>query len=493
MLFDHKYVMRFIYAFLLLFIFFDFAYSGLQYSRATLDGDIMESVVPAPSMYELMDDPFGVETIAEKNYHHSPNRFFAHWIFQKAFRGLPIALQTIFDPVESVYAACAVSKLFMHIMLIILIYIAITGRVNFFRKDFLIVAAVLTPLFQANGFVRKIGIIDPSITYSFFYALPAIYIIIYFLPLILEFYHGKKLKLNWFTGVVWILLAVLACFSGALNPAIALIVTLMLISTCLYQNWKKNPDESIGKRIILSIKQIPKKYYFYLVPISLISLYVLYLGTFSNTAVEMTGDKTTWDLYKLLPRGFYDCFISFPWLLLSGIVLINYTLIGMKFKNTAESKPLFNALIWVLVFSTIYVLLLPLGGYRIHRPFIIRYDTILPITLMFFFLIGSSTLFLVKQLSGKFRIYHIAFMVIILLMFSFADRSRGRFNECEKASLEFIAESKEDVIPLTNNCSVVSWGPFYTPEECWDRGKLLYIWRITDKPKVFYNMPEYKE
>ena len=56
-----------------------------------------------------------------------------------------------------------------------------------------------------------------------------------------------------------------------------------------------------------------------------------------------------------------------------------------------------------------------------------------------------------------------------------------------------ISNSKEDVIVLENDCSVVGWFPIYTPEESKDYGELLYLWNITDKPKLYYNRPQTNE
>jgi hypothetical protein len=67
------------------------------------------------------------------------------------------------------------------------------------------------------------------------------------------------------------------------------------------------------------------------------------------------------------------------------------------------------------------------------------------------------------------------------------------FNECERASLYIISNSKEDIVILDNDCSVVGWHPLYTPEESIYYGKLLYLWNITDEVKLYYNCPQLTE
>jgi hypothetical protein len=49
------------------------------------------------------------------------------------------------------------------------------------KLDFLFAAILITPLFQTNGYRSYMGIIDPATTYTFFYALPTILILIYLL------------------------------------------------------------------------------------------------------------------------------------------------------------------------------------------------------------------------------------------------------------------------------------------------------------------------
>jgi hypothetical protein len=78
---------------------------------------------------------------------------------------------------------------------------------------------------------------------------------------------------------------------------------------------------------------------------------------------------------------------------------------------------------------------------------------------------------------------------LILLFFIYKDKIYI-FNECEKASLYTIANSTGDVVILDNDCSVVGWGAIYTPEGSKDYAELLYLWNITDKPKLYYNRPQ---
>jgi hypothetical protein len=83
---------------------------------------------------------------------------------------------------------------------------------------------------------------------------------------------------------------------------------------------------------------------------------------------------------------------------------------------------------------------------------------------------------------------YVSVFFLILLFFVIRNKTYV-FNECEKSSLYIIANSKEDIVILDNNCSAVGWEPIYTPEESKNYGELLYLWKITDKPKLYYNLP----
>ena len=458
----------------------------MQYKNFTLDGDFAESVIPKPYLNDLMADPLGIKAVTEQERHFASNRFFSHWIFMKTFRTLPLALQSITNPIDSVYLACAICKIAMHISLLILLTIIITGETKFFKRKFILVAAFLSPFFQGNGFVRKMGLIDPSMTYSFFYAMPAIFLLLYFLPLILELFHGKSFKMNWFTIILWILLAFLICFSGPLNPGVVLIVSMILLLYKFIQNFTAFNKISFLSRCYKSVVYIPKKYYLYLIPISLLALYSLYVGSFNSAGT--IADVSVLELYKKLPRGIFKIFTSTPWVIIILLLLFNYLIIGLKYKDDSDKRKLFLLLKFVLIFSIIYILLLPLGGYREYRPYILRYDTIIPITLFAFILIGATTLFLLKKNIFRLKLLYPSIIVIILAIFVFNDKIIIH-NICEKESMKYIAQWEDDVVMLTNNCAVISWIPYYTPEEGYYFGELLYLWRITDRPKLYYNQP----
>jgi len=108
-----------------------------------------------------------------------------------------------------------------------------------------------------------------------------------------------------------------------------------------------------------------------------------------------------WDLYLRLPIGIYYLLtqkLGFPILLL--ILAINSLIIRYKI-NTPEGKTILKLFKWIGLFALIYILFLPFGGYRDYRPNILRYDTILPITISLVFIFAKTTIFILRHYPIK--------------------------------------------------------------------------------------------
>jgi hypothetical protein len=130
-----------------------------------------------------------------------------------------------------------------------------------------------------------------------------------------------------------------------------------------------------------------------------------------------------------MPQGIAILFhgLSLP-LLLSAIFLNG--IIIRKWFNSGNGKRILQLYKWVGIFAVLYILLLPFGGYRIYRPYIIRYDTVIPVTIALLFIYGLSTLFLMKSLASKTRYVYISGVIVFLLIFKIADKPAD--NSCEK-------------------------------------------------------------
>ena len=296
-----KYIVIISYIVLLLFLLFDLSNSFRQYYVGDLDGDIAESVLPYPNIQKTFDDPTGIKTIVNNDKHLGTNRFFSHYFLHKTFREVPLLLQKFCSPIDSVYYTSAIAKLFMHISILFLLSIIISGRINIFSLKFVATAAFLTPFFQGNGrlLAREMGIIDVT-SYSFFYAAPLIFLLLYYIPLLLEFLHDRKITMNWILVILWAIFAIIACFSGPLIPPTILIINTILCIYFFLKNWKQNGN----KNIVKTLKSIPKRIYLFVIPISFLALYSIFLGTYINAYEDIRPSLK--ELYVILPQGIFQ-------------------------------------------------------------------------------------------------------------------------------------------------------------------------------------------
>ena len=478
-------IKRLIYIILLILLIADLSYSFMQHLGQPLDGDMAWNLIPANDVKPILESPFGLKAIRENITYANPNRFFCHWIYREYLLNMPILIQKFVEPIDSVYLACAISKIIIQILLIMLLSTAITGSINMLKLEFMIAAVLVTPFFQTNGYRSYMGIIDPSTTYTFFYALPCAILLLYLIPFIKQFYHEKEIKVQLVLKILWLPLAFVVCLSGPLNPGSILIFSLLVFVPRLIKNFIQSNQKGFIKRVSNTIKMIPKNYWFFLVPVSLLSLYSLYLGRYNSIAIS--NQIPLAKMYLKIPEGIYYQFtqkLGFPILFI--ILTINTIIISKKYKDD-EGKKILNLFKWVGIFSLCYILLLPLGGYRTYRPYIMRYDTIMPITLSLIFIFGISTLFLIKNMSGKQKMWYIPIIIGVLFIFTNSDEPKFNKNECERNALKEIADSKKNIVALKQDCSVVAWDKYDSPEKSELNAQLLTIWRITDEKKYYYN------
>jgi len=476
---------RLIYIFLFLLLIADLSYSFKQHLSQPLDGDMAWNLIPANDVKPILESPFGFKALRENITYANPNRFFCHWIFREYLLSMPILIQEFSEPIDSVYLACAISKTIIQILLIFLLGMSITGSTKILKLDFMIVAVLVTPFFQTNGYRSYMGIIDPSTTYTFFYALPCAILLLYLIPFIRQFYFDEKIKNQLFTRLFWISLAFVVCLSGPLNPGIVLIFSLLIILPKLIKFYFLSNQRGFLLRVSDIISRIPKNYWYCLIPISLLSLYSLYLGRYNSITISTQIPLA--NMYLKIPEGIYYQFTQkFGFPILFIILAINTLIIHKKYNDT-EGKKILKIFKWIGIFSFCYILLLPLGGYRTYRPLIMRYDTIMPITLSLIFIFGISTLFLIKNMSGKQKMWYIPIIIGVLFIFANSDEPEFDKNECERSALQEIVNSKENIVALEHDCSVVAWEKYDKPEESELNAQLLTKWRVTDEKKYYYN------
>ncbi|MBL0258159.1 MAG: hypothetical protein IPQ03_11820 [Bacteroidetes bacterium] len=196
--------------------------------------------------------------------------------------------------------------------------------------NFVIASVLVFPLFQTNGYQGYMGIIDMSPTYTFFYALPFLMLLTYSIPLLVESRSSTKPEFRILLRILFIPIGLVCSLSGPLNPGIILIGTVLLYLKYIRKGYLKSALQGPLKRMVDGVREIPTHFWFYLIPISLFSLYSLYIGSYNsnNQALPLT------DLYSNLPAGIYFQFtqkLGMPILLIS--ILLNIILLKRENKN----------------------------------------------------------------------------------------------------------------------------------------------------------------
>lgn len=463
---------------LIIFILADLTFSFLQYYQTPLFGDIQGGVLPEPAVQKVLDDPLGFSAIQTGEKHVNPNRFFSHYLLMTYFRKIPLFLQNFTSPINSVYLSSAIAKLIVQIIFIYCIASLITNKYNPFNRKFIVASAILTPLFQSHGFWSTMGIIDKSIAYTFFYGIPIVFTMLFLLPILLNITYNRTIPF-----VIYFLLfpfIIILPLSGPLIPGILIIMTSLIIAfRCLTYARQCNGNFNC------LLKHIPKSVYLLLLPVTIWSIYSLYLGTYDSNIFEDT--ISIWQRYLRLPNGLYrEIFHALGVPLMLTIIGINIYL-SKKLNPVSERAVFLASFKWIIFFSIIYIFLLPLGGYRPYRPYIIRHDTIIPVTTVFIFFFGASSFNLLQSLQNKSKRNYLVLLICVLLTFSIADMKGFGRNKCERQALNKIAQSKEKIVAIPKDCFVLSWANNSIPQNNRMRGELLYYWNITPEVKLFYN------
>lgn len=469
---------------LILFLCLDIAYSFCQHFHVALDGDLPNIILPAKQYQPLMDDPLGLSVLLENESYASPNRFFAHWFTAEYFKNIPHLLQKIVSPIDSVYLASAIIKTFIQFLLIGILSIFITNKNKITDKSFLIVAILLTPLFQTSGYYQYMGVIDKATTYTLFYAFPISLLLLFFLPFYKKLYSNINIELSWWRKIMLFFLAIYLSLNGPLIPPIVILTIGLIFSFQIFQIYKKEREKSIVGIGKMFLKRIGKETLFFFLVFCFFSMYSFYIGL--NTSEGLNDSISIMERYQKVPMGIFNMLtqkLGFPILIL--IILINLFLMK-KQSESVERKKIFIFLQCLSVFAMVYILLLPLGGYREYRPNIIRRDTFLPVTLLLFYTFGMTSFYLIQHLLPKYRKWYVVGLFIVGFNFMIVDLPDFQNNKCERDALEKISNTPKGIIQLENDCLIMTWIKVKDPEFTETNSQVLQMWNIIEKPTLYY-------
>ena len=430
-----------------------------------------------------MSDPFGISALKGDIY-PGTNRFFAHWTMATYYKIAPFICQWVINPIDSIYLSNTIAKTGFQILIILLLSFYITQTWRIFSKEFLISAVLITPLFQTWGFNSYIGIIDKSITYTFFYAIPLAFLMIFFLPFYYANAQKRKIKLNKWLIILLVPFVIFLSLNGPLIPAVVLIICPIILLYRFRSNYIASNQENKWARIVESIYQIDRIELVFFSLFTLTSLYSIYIGQFN--AENFNNVVPLLERYKLLIKGFYIQYTrSAGSIILIFIIAVNTLIIWLQ-KPNDETRRILKILRWIVILTSIYTILLPLGGYRVYRPFIIRWDSYMPVNLCLFYFYGLTSLYLINNIKPKFKVVYITAIAMFLIVFTVVDKTDYYSSWCEKESLNFLANSPDKVVLINSDCSIMAWGKITNPDDSrFNTQYLKYIGVLKDD-KLYY-------
>ena len=196
--------------------------------------------------------------------------------------------------------------------------------------------------------------------------------------------------------------------------------------------------------------------------------------------------------YLGLPKGLFYQLTSKPgYLFLFLFMALNVFIISRQEKS-AQRDWVLEVFKWVFILSAVYILLLPLGGYKHYRPHTIRRDTFGPVILALVFFYALSTYFIIKQVHMRYKLAWYVILSVFILIFMRADITPLNRSDCEREALKTLSLSKEEVTWLKDDCTVLGWGVITDYGSSGLNAEMLEFWRITKGKKLYYQGSDQK-
>lgn len=488
---------RYLTALLVFFVGLDLALTFWQNYQLPLDGDLVAIVLPAPWYQTVLHDPFGWAVLTKHASYSATNRFFAHATMGLYWKSVPALLQRagLASSIDSLYAASALFATAVQALLIFMLACYIRrGSGEPARGGagggFWLAAALVAPLFQTTGFYTQMGVTDHAVTYTFFYALPMALLLVLLWPFYRAACWQQPLRMSAGRALLLVGLMVVVAFNG---PVATASVAVVLAGIAAHWAWVRRPAGRRGPAAAAPSgldggvgSWLSKPALALLAVLAALCLYSLYIGRANS---ENTHDHTLRQLYELLPQGIWKYFTWQPALpVLVGLLPLNTWLVRRLGPAAPTSRRVLLLVRWAGVFAGAYLLLLPLGGYRSYRPWLLRNDSILPVVLGLMFAYGLSTYYLLGQLRGRPRSLYLGLVGLVSLFFTLADLrpTLPETNGCQRWSLDQLARAPEPVVQLGPYCNVLSWTPITEPQQSALNAEMLRYWGVTTEQKLYF-------
>ncbi|MCU0417538.1 MAG: hypothetical protein MUE33_10185 [Cytophagaceae bacterium] len=459
----------------------ELVYATVQYSRTKVDGDFAAIVLPAPWYAQVLEDPIGTSALLEKERYGGTNRFTAHVIMRTYFYHVPIVLQQVVSPIESVYLSITLAKLGIHILFLSLIGFYAASFIGLTFRHWLLALLFVSPFLIAHGpFIDFYSFLDKTITYAMFYTLPMCGILLYYAPIFYQVFI-KKSTVHPVYLMLYIPISFFMVSFGPLAAPLILLINGLIGGLVLYTFLTATSPLASFTRWIQE-----QGILFVLLFVGvLFSIYSMYLGTFNIENESCTIPII--DRYISLMKGIYYSLFSFRHggVFLLGLGIWGGTIVGKPFIQ----KEYRLLLLFVSFLLIGYTVLLPFGGCRIYRPFILRRDTFLPILTLLLFLTSVSALHIFHQENRKrFYLFFLPWLALSVFFWKM-ERMPESYddNTLEKKNLYQLQRSTEDCTTLNEAMSIFSWNNYSDCGESYINSALLVHYNIIDRYRLYKN------
>ncbi len=468
-----------------IFIITDLIISYNRYESLVLDGDIIPIILPSSWYQDVLNDPMGIKPITEGKCYAGTNRYFAHASMIVWFKGF-YSLYSPFwkDKVACIYSLQALFNTLVHLALLLLLSVYVCGHFRFWQYDFLRIAAFITPFFMIYPLGEILGLVMWSVTYSFFYSLPIAVFMFFFLPYYLAFLHEKPLReyMGIFGFGVRLFLVFYLSFSGVILQPISMMVSaLIVLLKCREIIREKNWERSIANSL-RAFLSAGKEYNLILPLFIILNLYSFYVGTFN---IENGEPVSLAFRYLALLKGVYTqwTYSAVYWYIL-GLLAISFFMIKKVYPDFREHK-IYHFLRWGIIILGIYLLLLPLGGYRSYRMYILRFDTMMPANIFIVWLCAYIVHFLWDKLPPKLTLMYWIPVLTILGIFYFSESLENHYNDCQRTNFYQLVNEKQELIILNKDCPILAWEAINKEFDVNLLNQMLLEWKMIDSPKKF--------
>lgn len=449
----------------LVILLIDVGVSSLQYYNTSIDPDLARIALPYSHYKKVLDDPTGLKTVSIGIPEAGTGRFFAHYTIFQYYRYVPLWLQNFTDAVNSIYLSNTIFMLLVQLLTLYLLALFATNEINPFKTKNLLCYVILTPLFvYSNENYNVIGLLSRAPAYIFFYLWPQLILFALYIPFFNYLFSENPKGFSLGEGGIMLVVFTYSIFSGNVITPVVMFWSFVIIVAMWYKH---------SGRL--------KNFFapFFILAISIVfAVYGFFLSKY-NAEFEFNEQfLSVADRYVKLIKGIVISLFYYY----GYSVLLLLTLLNLYYIYKFDMSGYWNKYKWFLlsavVFCGVYIILLPLGGYRPYRPYILRNDTLLPVTFLTIAIFIHSLYYLIRTVTFTARKNYFGFLIVIWLAYFFSDLKIKRDADCEKQALYKIMSSDQSIIELDTSCLILGEGPYIDAEQSRQASALLYRWNI---------------